>query len=152
MAYAALAAVRDVREALHVALLATIDAVPSDTGTVAAALERLHSRWAAAVGRSRLVLEPERATAAQLAVGVTPGLLVPDRAADAAVHVLRTADLARLRRCPRCRRLRLGLPGPQPQRLAPVVPDGRLRNNGQGPPPHRASTRRPAAFSEVATC
>ena len=100
LAYAALAAVRDVREALHVALLATIDAVPSDTGTVAAALERLHSRWAAAVGRSRLVLEPERATAAQLAVGVTPGLLVPDRAADAAVHVLRTADLARLRRCP----------------------------------------------------
>jgi predicted RNA-binding Zn ribbon-like protein len=100
LAYAALAAVRDVREALHVALLATIDAVPSDTGTVAAALERLHSRWAAAVGRSRLVLEPERATAAQLAVGVTPGLLVPDRAADAAVHVLRTADLARLRCCP----------------------------------------------------
>jgi predicted RNA-binding Zn ribbon-like protein len=99
-AYAALAAVRDVREALHAALLATIDAVPSDTGAVAAALERLHSRWAAAVARSRLVLEPERTTAAQLAVGVTPGLLVPDRAADAAVAVLRTADLARLRRCP----------------------------------------------------
>jgi predicted RNA-binding Zn ribbon-like protein len=100
LAYAALTAVRDVREALHVVLLATIDAVPSDTGTVAAALERLHSRWAAAVGRSRLVLGPERATAAQLAVGVTPGLLVPDRAADAAVDVLRTADLGRLRRCP----------------------------------------------------
>jgi predicted RNA-binding Zn ribbon-like protein len=99
-AHAALAAVRDAREALHVALLATIDAVPSDTGTVAAALERLHSRWAAAIGRSRLVLEPERATAVWLAVGVMPGLLVPDRAADAAVDVLRTADLARLRRCP----------------------------------------------------
>jgi predicted RNA-binding Zn ribbon-like protein len=99
-AHAALAAVRDAREALHVALLATIDAVPSDTGTVAAALERLHSRWAAAIGRSRLLLEPERATAARLAVGVMPGLLVPDRAADAAVDVLRTADLARLRRCP----------------------------------------------------
>jgi predicted RNA-binding Zn ribbon-like protein len=99
-AHAALAAVRDTREALHVALLATIDAVPSDTGTVAAALERLHSRWAAAVGRSRLVLGPERATAARLAVGVLPGLLVPDRAADAAVDVLRMADLARLRRCP----------------------------------------------------
>jgi predicted RNA-binding Zn ribbon-like protein len=99
-AHAALAAVRDTREALHLALLATIDAVPSDTGTVAAALERLHSRWAAAVGRSRLVLGPERATPAQLAVGLTPGLLVPDRAADAAVDVLRTADLARLRRCP----------------------------------------------------
>lgn len=99
-AHAALAAVRDAREALHVALLATIDAVPSDTGTVAAALERLHSRWAAAVGRSRLVLEPERTTAARLGVGVMPGFLVPDRAADAAVDVLRMADLARLRRCP----------------------------------------------------
>jgi predicted RNA-binding Zn ribbon-like protein len=99
-AHAALAAVRDTREALHLALLAAIDAVPSDTGIVAAALERLHSRWTAAVGRSRLVLEPERATPAQLAVGLTPGPLVPDRAADAAVDVLRTADLARLRRCP----------------------------------------------------
>jgi predicted RNA-binding Zn ribbon-like protein len=77
-AHAALAAVRDTREALHLALLATI----------------------AAVGRSRLVLEPERATPAQLAVGLTPGLLVPDRAADAAVDVLRMAGLARLRRCP----------------------------------------------------
>jgi predicted RNA-binding Zn ribbon-like protein len=99
-AWAALAAVRDVREALHVALLATIDRAPPGTGTVAAALERLHSRWAAAVGRSRLVLERDRATAARLAVGVTARLLVPDRAADAAVEVLRTADLARLRRCP----------------------------------------------------
>ena len=99
-AYAALAAVRDTREALHLALLAAIGAVPSDTGTVAAALERLHSRWAAAVGRSRLVLEPERTTAARLAVGVMPGFLVPDRGADAAVDVLRMADLARLRRCP----------------------------------------------------
>jgi hypothetical protein len=146
-AHAALAAVRDVREALHVALLAAIAAVPSDTGTVAGALERLHSRWAAAVGRSRLVLEPEGAAAAQLAVGATPGPLVPDRAAAAAVDALRTADLA-----PRCRGLRLGLPGPEPQRLAPVVPDGRLRNNGQGPPSHRASTRRPGAFTKVATC
>src|SRR4030095_9008148 len=99
-AHAALAAVRDTREALHLALLAGSDATPSDTGTVAAALERLHSRWTAAVGRSRLVLEPGRATPAQLAVGLTPGLLVPDRAADAAVAVLRTAALARLRRCP----------------------------------------------------
>jgi predicted RNA-binding Zn ribbon-like protein len=99
-AQAALAAVRDVREALHVALLAAIGALPSGTGTVAGAMERLHSRWAAAVGRSELVLEPGRAAAARLAVGVTPGPLLPDRAADAAVDVLRTADLARLRRCP----------------------------------------------------
>src|SRR4029450_10932895 len=39
-AHAALAAVGGTREALHLALLAAIDAIPSDTGTVAAALER----------------------------------------------------------------------------------------------------------------
>ena len=146
LAYAALAASGDVREALHVVLLATIDEVLSDTGTVAAALERLHSR--SPQRTTRLVLEPERATAAQLAVGVSswsrPRRRRRGRASDGRSGPQGAA--------PRCRRLRLGLPGPQPQRLAPVVPDGRLRNNGQGPPPHRTSARRPGALSEVATC
>src|SRR5215218_5070934 len=43
---AALAAVRDVREALHTVLLAATGAGPVDPGVVAAALERLHGRWA----------------------------------------------------------------------------------------------------------
>ena len=97
---AALAAVRDVREALHTVLLAATGAGPADPGVVAAALERLHGRWAGAVARSRLVLEPEGSPAARLAVGGAPAQLVPDRAADVAMDVLRGADLARLRRCP----------------------------------------------------
>ena len=97
---ATVAAVRDVREALHTVLLAVTGASPSDPGMVAAALERLHGRWAAAVARSRLVLAPEGSSAARLAVGGVPDQLVPDRAADAALDVLRGADLARLRRCP----------------------------------------------------
>src|SRR5215207_9686520 len=88
---AALAAVRDVREALHTVLLAATGTGPADPGVVAAGLERLHGRWAGAVARSRLVLEPE---------GKAPAQLVPDRAADVAMDVLRGADLARLRRCP----------------------------------------------------
>jgi predicted RNA-binding Zn ribbon-like protein len=98
--HAALAAVREVREALHMALLAATGGGPTDPGAAAVALEQLHGRWAASVGRSRLVLEPEGASAARLAVGGTPALLVPDRAADAALDMLRGADLARLRRCP----------------------------------------------------
>jgi predicted RNA-binding Zn ribbon-like protein len=97
---AALAAVREVREALHTVLLAATGAGPADPGVVAAALERLHGRWAGAVARSRLVLEPEGRSAARLAVGEAPAQLVPDRAADVAMDVLRGADLARLRRCP----------------------------------------------------
>jgi predicted RNA-binding Zn ribbon-like protein len=97
---ATLAAVREVREALHTVLLAATGAGPADPGMVAAALERLHGRWAGAVGRSRLVREPEGRSAARLAIGGTPAQLLPDRAADAALDVLRGADLARLRRCP----------------------------------------------------
>jgi predicted RNA-binding Zn ribbon-like protein len=33
-------------------------------------------------------------------VGVVPALLVPDRAVDSAVDLLRTADVGRVRRCP----------------------------------------------------
>jgi predicted RNA-binding Zn ribbon-like protein len=97
---AALAAVRDMREALHTVLLAVAGARPLDPGVVVAALERLHGRWAAAVARSRLLLTPDGSSAARLAVGGVPDQLVPDRAADAALDVLRGADPARLRRCP----------------------------------------------------
>src|SRR5918994_975549 len=65
--------------------------------------------WARRVGlvddarggaRSGRVLAPGGSWAARLAVGGVPDQLVPDRAADAALDVLRGADLARLRRCP----------------------------------------------------
>jgi predicted RNA-binding Zn ribbon-like protein len=95
---AAVAAVRDVREALHVALLAAMG-VGSAGDRADAALERLRDRWVAATARSRLALDPDRA-AARLTVGTEPATLIADRAAAGAVEVLRDADLSRLRRCP----------------------------------------------------
>jgi predicted RNA-binding Zn ribbon-like protein len=96
---AALAAVRDVREALHVALLAAMGADPAGD-RADAALERLRDRWAAATARSRLALDPEGAAAARLTVGTEPASLIADRVAVGAVELLGGADRARLRRCP----------------------------------------------------
>ncbi len=95
-AQAALAAAREVREALHVALLAAMGVEPSGAG----ARERLRERWAAGLARSRLTLEPGRASAARLVVGTAPATLIADRAAVGAVEMLCGAELARLRRCP----------------------------------------------------
>ena len=93
---AALGAVREVREALHRALLAAMAIEPPDPG----ALERLRERWVAALGRARLALDPGRASATRLVVGTETATLIADRAAVGAVEVLRDAELARLRRCP----------------------------------------------------
>jgi predicted RNA-binding Zn ribbon-like protein len=93
---AALAAVREAREALHRALLAAMGVGPPDPGP----LDRLRERWVAALGRARLAPDPGRASATRLVVGTEPATLVADRAAAAAVEVLRDAELARLRRCP----------------------------------------------------
>jgi predicted RNA-binding Zn ribbon-like protein len=93
---AALAAVREVREALHRVLLAAMAIEPPDPG----ALERLRERWVAALGRARLALDPGRASATRLVVGTETATLIADRAAVGAVEVLRDAELARLRRCP----------------------------------------------------
>lgn len=99
-ARAALSATREIREALHTALLAVLGVLSRDDAATSAALDRLQSRWAASAARSALVLAPGDAPAVQLAVGLAPALLLPDRAADAAVDLLRTADLRRLGRCP----------------------------------------------------
>jgi predicted RNA-binding Zn ribbon-like protein len=103
-AQAALAAAREVRESLHLALLAAADLAPVDApvdGAAArAAFDRLHGRWLAAVGRSQFAPDPEGVSAARLVVGIAPGWLVPDRAAEAAVDLLRASDIGRLRRCP----------------------------------------------------
>lgn len=96
---AALAAVRDAREALHVALLAAMGVDPAGD-RADAALERLRDLWVAATAHSRLVLDPGRAAAARLTVGTEPTSLIADRAAVGAVELLRDADRARLRRCP----------------------------------------------------
>jgi predicted RNA-binding Zn ribbon-like protein len=93
---AALAAAREVREALHLALLAAIGVEPPDPEP----LERLRERWVAALGRARLAPDPGRTAATRLLVGTDPATLIADRAAVGAVELLRDAELARLRRCP----------------------------------------------------
>jgi predicted RNA-binding Zn ribbon-like protein len=94
---AALEAVKDIREALFAALLGAMGLVSGESAETGDALERLHCRWLAAVGRSTFRLE---AAGPKLAVGLAPALLIPDRAADAAYNLLFTADLGRLGRCP----------------------------------------------------
>ncbi|MEO3810955.1 CGNR zinc finger domain-containing protein [Sphaerisporangium sp. B11E5] len=107
-AHAALAAVRDIREGLHVVMVATIR--PADGGaaggpggdpiTAGAALVALHERWSGAAARAALVLDPGDPPRVRLTYGTVPAMLVPDRAAEAALDVLRTAGLPRVRRCP----------------------------------------------------
>lgn len=96
----ALHAVREVREALYAVLLATTGVLPPDAPSAQTGLERLHLRWVAAMGRSVLVAAADEPTLARLTVGTAPALLVTDRAAHAAVELLRTVELARLRACP----------------------------------------------------
>jgi predicted RNA-binding Zn ribbon-like protein len=111
-AHAGLAAVRDIREALHLVILA---AIPSANGgtvgdpagpaggdptAAGAALVGLHERWSAAAARAALVLDRGDPPQVRLAYGTVPAMLVPDRIAESALDVLRTADLTRVRRCP----------------------------------------------------
>jgi predicted RNA-binding Zn ribbon-like protein len=96
----ALSATREVREALHAVLLAAIAAAPGDDPAVLAGLDQLQLRWAAAAGRSTLSIRPGSPGIGRLIVGAAPATLVADRAADAAVDLIRTADPGRLRRCP----------------------------------------------------
>jgi predicted RNA-binding Zn ribbon-like protein len=106
-AQAGLAAVRDIREALHLVMLAAIPPAegeaaddPGDPTAAGAALVGLHERWSAAAARATLVLDRGDRPQVRLAYGTVPAMLVPDRIAEAALDVLRTADLTRVRRCP----------------------------------------------------
>jgi len=95
-ARAALTELRELREALHTVILGAIG-----LGLVSqAALDLVHGRWVAAVGRSSLVPHPGAVPPVRLAVGTVPALLILDRLAEAAVELVRTADPARLHRCP----------------------------------------------------
>lgn len=95
----ALSAVKDTREALSAVLTALVSPGTGPEGTELD-LEHLRLGWAAAAGRSRLVLEQGAGRSARLIVGTTPALLIPDRLAYAAVELLCHADLARLGICP----------------------------------------------------
>jgi predicted RNA-binding Zn ribbon-like protein len=92
----ALDATRELREATYAALLAVLGQVDDAT----AALELVARRWAEAAARSALSLTPVGRTHDRLQIGNDPALMVPDRLAHAAVDLLRTVDLARLKVCP----------------------------------------------------
>lgn len=95
---AALAATGEIREALYTALLAALELVPPDAPSVRTALDQLHTRRIAALGRSGLRLGADRRL--QVDVGLAPALLIPDRAVEAAHEVLLGSGLDRLGRCP----------------------------------------------------
>jgi predicted RNA-binding Zn ribbon-like protein len=100
VAQAGLAAVRDIREGLHLVLLAITDpdgGTAGDPIAAGAALVALHQRWSGAAARARFVLDSSRV---RLAYGTVPAMLVPDRIAEAALDVMLTADPTRVRRCP----------------------------------------------------
>ena len=118
----ALSAILQTREALSVALSALLSP-PSPTaeddpqpdtqmpaqvksaaehapGPLLAELEYLSVTWSGAAGRSRLTLGSSGGPLARLAVGSSAALLVPDRAAHAAVDLLCHADPRHLGMCP----------------------------------------------------
>jgi len=95
----ALSAVREIREALYAVLLAATHEAPDDSPATLAGLDQLHLRWVAAVARGELALATTGESAVRLDVGSAPDLRVSDRAAVAAVDLLRGSDLARLRQC-----------------------------------------------------
>jgi predicted RNA-binding Zn ribbon-like protein len=95
----ALSAVREIREALYAVLLAATHGAPDDSPETLAGLDQLHLRWVAAVARGELTLDTDGESAVRLNVGAAADLRVPDRAVAAAVDLLRSSDLARLRRC-----------------------------------------------------
>ncbi|MEV5211636.1 CGNR zinc finger domain-containing protein [Micromonospora sp. NPDC053740] len=100
-AQAGLDAARDIREGLYLVMLAAItdadDGTASDPIAAGAALVGLHQRWSGAAARGRFVLDSSQV---RLVYGTVPAMLVPDRIAEAALDVMLTADLTRVRRCP----------------------------------------------------
>jgi predicted RNA-binding Zn ribbon-like protein len=87
----------DIREDLYAVLVSQL---AGDASGAAPGLERLTLRWAAATARSTLVPAERPGHAARLVVGTAPGQMIPDRLALAAVDLLSTVDLSRLKTCP----------------------------------------------------
>jgi predicted RNA-binding Zn ribbon-like protein len=91
---------KEIREALHLILLAEVGSGDWSDAATRAALSLLHRRWLEAVGRSEVIRSPEGVPGVVLRVGTDPSALVSDRAAEAALNLLQSADMQRLRRCP----------------------------------------------------
>jgi len=109
LAEKALRATLEIREATYDVLsgrasgaVVAPDGVKRSLGT---ALERLMLRWSAASARSMLIPPPETDDprsrgVADLVVGTSPALLIPDRLVVSAVDLVRTVELRQLRACP----------------------------------------------------
>lgn len=94
----ALAAVKEIREALHEVLSACLDG----TGPAAAQgqLDHISMAWASSTQRSRLMPAAGGTGVARWAVASPPVLLIADRVARDAVDLLCEIDVTRLGRCP----------------------------------------------------
>jgi predicted RNA-binding Zn ribbon-like protein len=99
-AQASINVLKEIREALHLTLLVDVGLGDWSDAAAKGALSLLHRRWLEAVGRSEVVRSPVGVPGVVLRVGTDPAWLVSDRAAEAALDVLRSPDMQRLRRCP----------------------------------------------------
>jgi predicted RNA-binding Zn ribbon-like protein len=97
-AQVALGAVREIRESLYSVLLSATREAPDDSPATLSGLDLLHLRWVAALARGHLVFGPDGESGVRAHVGTAADLRIQDRAAAAAVDLLRS-DLTRLRRC-----------------------------------------------------
>jgi predicted RNA-binding Zn ribbon-like protein len=93
---AALRAVIEIREATYAVLTAALDSGPAAPG----ALVTLSRQWAAAAGRATLAAGGPDGPPARLVVGPDPATRIQDRLAFAAVDLVRTVGLDRVRVCP----------------------------------------------------
>ena len=104
LAEKALRATVEIREATYVVLAQRASGVGQKPANFeqeqGPAFERLMLRWAAASARSMLVSRESGPGVAELRVGTSPALMIPDRLVAAAVDVLRTVQLRQLRACP----------------------------------------------------
>ena len=96
----ALHCARDIREALHTVLRASIDEVANDAQTVGVALETIHSLWLSSAGRSELMFVTGEAAAARIVFGNSPQRLLQDRLVEAAMDGVISLPRDRIHRCP----------------------------------------------------
>lgn len=95
----ALAAVKEIREALYEILSARLGK-PDVSAATEDELDHVSRAWASAVARARLTPVTGGTGVAHWVVGSPPTLLVADRVAQDAVDLLCGIDVARLGRCP----------------------------------------------------
>jgi predicted RNA-binding Zn ribbon-like protein len=93
---ASLGAVIEIREATYAVLTAAL----AHHDPPAAALATVSAHWSAAAGRSKLESGGPDDPPVRLAVGADPATRIQDRLAFAALDLLQTVDLARVRVCP----------------------------------------------------